>query len=223
MDLITFIKTLIFPERCPYCGCTVEPERIACDSCLETIKEKHKAIKGGAGGCRCVSTFAYGGKVRRMILRMKYRNRTQYIPQIAVIMADDIRGAYDCSVFDAITFVPMHKKDLNERGYNQSELLAKALSKELSLPCLDTLEKVKHTPKQHNLTLSQRRKNLIGAFKVRDKEAVKGKNLLIVDDIVTSGSTLEFCCKALNKAKPGIICCATIAAASNRYDKDTVI
>lgn len=223
MKLLTLLKNLIFSERCPYCGCLIEPERIACDSCLEIIREKHAAIKGGAEGYRCVSTFAYGGKVRRMILRVKYRNRTQYIPQVAKIMAADIQEAYDCGEFDAITFVPMHKKDLGERGYNQSELLAQALAKELDLPCLDTLEKIKRTPKQHNLTFKQRKKNLTGAFKVRDKEAVKGKNLLIVDDIVTSGSTLAFCCKALNRAEPGILCCATIAAASDRYDKDTVI
>lgn len=223
MRLSYRIKTLLFPERCPYCGALIEAEEIACASCMAELRRKHQAILGGAGGCPCVSSFVYGGKVRRMLLRVKYRNRVQYIPQVAAIMADDIRHAYRTVRFDTVTAVPMHRRDLKARGYNQSELIARAISEKLSVPYLDTLQKVKQTPKQQHLTYSERRKNLRGAFALIDKETVSGKQILLIDDIITSGSTLSACCKVLNKAAPALICCATVASAARNYPDTTVI
>ena len=223
MNPLYKLATLVFPERCPYCGCLIEAERIACPSCAEILRQKHIPLSSGVSGYRCVASFVYSGKVRRMIIRMKFRDRTQYIPQIAKITAADIIAVFNGISFDCITYVPMHPKDKKKRGYNQSELLAKALSKELSVPCLDTLEKVKKTKKQHTLTYSQRRKNLSGAFKVTQDADISGKSILIVDDIITSGATLSTCCKALNRAKPKMICCATIASAKNSYPENSVI
>lgn len=217
------LAALIFPDRCPYCGCLIEPERIACESCFEILRKKHIPLISGASGCRCVSSFVYGGKVRRMIIQIKFRDRPQYIPQTAKIVADDINAAFEDIRFDCITYVPMHPEDKKERGYNQAQLLAKALSKELSLPCLGTLDKIKRTKKQHTLTYSQRRKNLSGAFKLSPDNDIYGKSILIVDDIITSGATLSACCKALRRAKPKMICCATIASAKNIYPEETVI
>lgn len=220
--LLYYIEVFVFPERCPYCAKPVEPDEFACKSCLETIKRRHVPIKGGARGFRCVSSFVYDGRVRRVILRIKYRERTQFIPQLAVIAAEDIRKAYP-EGFDLITAVPMHKRDLRLRGYNQSVLLAKDLSEKLSVPYADTLEKVKRTRKQHTLKYRERAKNLSGAFRPTDKELILGKRILIVDDIVTSGHTLGACCKTLSKCEPELLCCATIACAKFDYDEQTVI
>ena len=117
----------------------------------------------------------------------------------------------------------MHEKDFKNRGYNQSQLLAQELGKLLSVPYFDALEKVKRTKKQHRLSYAKRKTNLRGAFRVADSEFIKGKNILIIDDIVTSGYTLFECCKTLSKAEPGSVCCATIARAGNAYPKDTII
>lgn len=223
MNPLYKIATLIFPERCPYCGCLIESEEIACPGCFEILRQKHIPLKSGVSGYRCVSSFVYGGKVRRMIIRMKFHDRTQYIPQIAKVTSDDIKAVFNGICFDSISYVPMHPKDKKSRGYNQSELLAKALSKELSIPCLNTLDKIKRTKKQHTLTYSQRRKNLSGAFKTVEDAAINGKSILIVDDIITSGATLSACCKALKRSNPKMICCATIASAKNVYPENTVI
>lgn len=215
--------TLFFPERCPYCGKLVEPGEVACKNCMEEIRSKHLPIESGAKGFRCVSSFVYDGKVRRLILRIKYRDRTQFVDQVAAILADDITAYYGSDAFDLITCVPMYKKDLRNREYNQSELLAKALAKRLTLPYLDTLLKVKRTKKQHSLTYNERKTNLKGAFRLINKESVKGKNILLIDDIITSGYTLGECCKTLNRAKPGVVCCATIASAHQKYPSSTAI
>lgn len=223
MSFIRKLKALIYPERCPYCGTLVEANEIACPKCYEEIRRKHVPIPGGARGFRCISSFVYDGKVRRMILRLKYVERIQYIPQVAEILAEDIRKAYSDVVFDCVTAVPMHPKDLKDRGYNQSALLAKQLGKMLDIPYRDTLQKIKITKKQHLLRFPERKTNLNGAFKVIDKNGIAGKRLLIVDDIITSGFTLGNCCREINRAKPELICCATIANARYDYPEETII
>ena len=84
----------------------------------------------------------------------------------------------------------MHKKDEQKRGYNQSQLLANELSKLMKIPCVNTLRKVKRTRPQHNLPAVQRRNNLNGAFRIIDKNIVKGKTILIIDDVISTGGSL---------------------------------
>ena len=203
--------TFIMPDRCPFCGKVIEEGQLSCDSCREDFLTDHTPIISGASGYRCVSSFYHKGYVRRMILRVKYHDRIQYLPQIAVILAQDIKTAFQGEQFDLITAVPMHFREQKKRGYNQSVILSKELSKQLDIPYRETLEKVKDTPAQHSLKLKERKTNLKGAFRCIDPEKLKARNILIVDDIITSGSTLSECCKTLVKAQPGIICCASIA------------
>lgn len=223
MEFVRKLTALFYPERCPYCSALIEATEIACEKCYDEIRRKHIPIPSGARGFRCISTFAYDGSVRRMILRLKYHDRTQYIPQIAALLARDIENAYRGETFDFITAVPMYKRDLKNRGYNQSTLLAKELGRLLDLPYRETIDKIKRTKKQHHLKYRERKTNLNGAFKVIDKDSVKSKRILIIDDIITSGYTLGNCCKVLSRAKPALICCATIASAQNKYPESTVI
>ncbi len=215
--------TLLFPERCPYCREMIDAEELACKDCFDILRQKHRFIKSGARGYRCVSSFVYAGKARRVILLIKFRKRTQYISQLAAILADDIRAVYGENTFDIITAVPMHPVDLREREYNQSVILAKKLGEVLSIPYLDTLEKVKKTKKQHKLKYAERKTNLSGAFKPVNPEELRGKRILLTDDIITSGYTLSTCARALNRAKPTLICCATIASAQDRFPAESVI
>ena len=223
MSAIRKIISFFYTERCPFCGAPIEAEEIACDKCLRMLAEKQHPIIRGAKGYRCISSFVYDGKVRRMLIRVKFHERTQHIPQIAAILAKDIRACYSEEHFDLITTVPMHQKDLRIRGYDQCEKLSKELSKLLDIPYLPTLKKIKRTKKQHKLTYRERSKNLSGAFALIDKDVVKDKRILIIDDIVTSGYTLGNCCKVLSKAKPALICCATVANANTQVDDSAVI
>lgn len=223
MKLLYKIFCFFYPERCPYCERLIKSGAIACKRCQEKINALQKPIIRGAHGYRCVSSFFYGGSVRRMILRVKYHERIQFLSQVAVILEKDIRAVYPDADFDIITFVPMHKTDLGERGYNQSEILAKHLAKRMQIPCAETLLKIKHTKKQQKCTYHERKNNLRGAFKPADKSMIEGRNILIIDDIITTGSTLYECCKTLNKAKPRLVCCATIANASEPVDKSAII
>ncbi len=223
MNPIYKLYCLVYPEKCPYCGDIIKSEAIACSKCMEKIDTLQKPIFRGAGGYRCVASFLYDGSVRRMILGVKYAGKIQYLAQVAEIMAKDIRTAYDGIDFDLITYVPMFKADQKQRRYNQAKLLAIQLSKRLGIPCEETLLKIKRTQKQQRLKYQQRKTNLSGAFKVRDKELIKGKKILIVDDIVTTGITLGTCCRTLSRSKPLLLCCAAIANAQHNLPEAAII
>ena len=223
MNLYRHFISVFYPERCPFCNDLIEAKDVACEKCLRQLSENRRPIIRGAGGFRCVSSFPYEGNVRRMLIRIKFYERIQHIRQSAVFLADDVRTCYEGIDFDCITAVPMHPKDQKARGFNQCELLAQELSKLLGTPFQPTLEKIKRTRKQHHLKFRERRKNLAGAFRIIDKDSIKGKRILIVDDIVTTGNTLGACCKMLARAKPELICCATIANASLPESKKPMI
>jgi len=97
------------------------------------------------------------------------------------------------------------------RGYNQSEIIARQTAKRLFLPCIDTLIKSKETPKQHYLSAESRQKNLADAISLKDGADLKGKTVLICDDIKTTGSTLLICEQLLLKAGASDVYCAVAA------------
>ena len=132
-------------------------------------------------------------------------------------MYEQIQKSYPDYVFDYITYVPMHRKDKRSRGFNQSQLLAKELSKLMNIGCFQTLIKVRQTDPQHILEGKKRLTNLKGAFKIVDKSLIKGRKILIIDDVVTTGSTLSECSKTLDKGKPAQICCATLLSTARLY------
>ncbi len=215
--IITVITDLVYPRRCPYCHDIIESYEYACKKCLSIIPSD--GIHQGVGlGYRCVSALPYKEKYRRAMLNFKFKDKTQYSKEFAVPIAEEIRKSYPDMVFDCITYVPMHIKALKNRGYNQSELLANDVAQLLKIPCVNTLNKVKETVPQHSIKKArERRTNLRGAFKVVDKNYLKGKTILLLDDIVTTGSTLGECCKMLQRAKPSLICCVTLLSCGNLY------
>ena len=120
---------------------------------------------------------------------------------------------------DIITFVPMHPKRLKKRSYNQAELLAKELSKILNVQLVDCLQKVKDTKNQAKLSREERIKNLSDSFKV-DKNLVKNKAVLLVDDVLTTGSTADTVSKVLIKAGAEKVRVLTLASVSKFVKED---
>lgn len=209
------IISLIFPNRCPFCFSLIKDSEYSCDKCSKTFPPN--GICQGVGGYRCISALPYHGKFKRAVINFKFHNKTRYAKHLSHILAKDIKHSYEDIVFDYITYVPMHAKDLKKRGYNQCELLAKELSKELNIPYKETLIKIKRTKPQHTLSAQKRRQNLKGAFRVIDKNLINNKTVLLIDDIVTTGTTLSECSKTLQKANPSQIYCATVLTTANLY------
>ncbi len=128
-------------------------------------------------------------------------------------MAEAIRIAYKSECFDVITYVPLHKIRQKERGYNQSELLARELSYLLELPLECLLVKTKNNPPQHTTDAKHRSENVKNVYKVKDEARIENRRILLIDDIITTGNTLGECARMLKLAKAEKVCCATFALA----------
>ena len=122
-------------------------------------------------------------------------------------MREHLAGEYEL-----LSWVPLSKKRLRERGYDQARLLAEATAPLLGLPAVPTLEKRRNTAKQSTIgAAEQRRANIAGAYRVPDPERVRGRRILLLDDIVTTGSTFSECAATLREAGAAQVVCAAVA------------
>lgn len=209
--LKSFIYSLL-PRRCAYCGKVVAPDRLMCYDCEKTLPRAEGNVCLVCGRerefCSCkgyekyftsvVAPFYFEGNVRKGIHAFKFRKNPDNAEAYCAEMAETVRQRLADVKFDCITEVPMTKKSIKARGYNQCALLAKGIS-ELSgieyKPGL--LVKIYETKSQHGLSFYLRRGNLTGVFDVVDPSLVKDKTILLCDDVSTSGETLNECSKML--------------------------
>ncbi len=195
----------IAESRCPICGITF-PDSPAgdhvCGSCLET---------------RPLYTFAraavsYDGVVHDAILQFKYGRNITKGEALANLLSDFNFPDVDWQSFDLIIPVPLHVRRLRSRGFNQSLILARALGKKHHLPVnFSLLKRRKMTQTQTGLDKKEREKNIKGAFEVPVPENIADKNIVLVDDVLTTGSTANECAKILKKAGAAHVAVITLA------------
>ncbi len=195
-----------------------------CEDCEETIGRINDRCLGCGNprmGCTCskhklslflASPFLYENKLREAIHRFKFGGETDLAKFFGKEITECVSKEFGDVKFDIVTCVPQTKLKRRKRGYNQSALLAKEIAKQLSLPFDELLLiKTRETADQHNLKGKERIKNLKDAFAADKPDSVRDKTILLVDDIKTTGTTLNECRKTLLKAGAGAVCCATIA------------
>ena len=189
---------------CDRCGRKTIQSQTACTTCKQGIQNFNKAR----------SSFEYQKPIKQLIQKLKFYNKRFY----AEVFADYLAITYFKNMFapDVITYVPMTEKAKRKRGYNQSEMLAKELSKRVNVQVVDCLVKIKETKRQAKLNKAQRMKNLQGAFKVVDKKLVKGKRVLLVDDVLTTGTTVNAVSEKLLKAGATCVDVLTVASVTNK-------
>lgn len=198
-------KSLPFNDGgfCLKCGVVLRSDAKYCLNCKSNIKRFSFDFAR--------SSFVFEGSVAKLIKNYKYDNGKYLAQTFAVFMAnlvvlEDINA-------DIIVPVPLCKKRKFSRGFNQSELLAKEAGKILGLPVVTkNLVRIRSTKTQTKLTQKQRDANLDGAFEVLNKNIFKGKSILLVDDVLTTGSTAEHCTKELLKAKAANVKVLTLAS-----------
>jgi ComF family protein len=159
----------------------------------------------------CVSPLYYDGTVRESILRYKFKEATGYAKTYGVLIADCVRERLE-NRYDLISWVPLSRERYKERGYDQAMLLAMAVALELDDVAVSTLEKYKHVAKQSQMgSAEKRRANISGVYRVTDPELIADKRILLIDDIITTGSTLSECARTLLEGGAKEVLCATIA------------
>ena len=185
---------------CTKCGEKLKDGNMLCDHCKEFDYsfDRNKSI--------CYYTDVSSGIVKSL----KYGGRKYYAKHIAKLMTRD-KSCFEN--VDLITFVPIGKKRLRTRGFNQAEEIAKEISKLVGIEVVSLLDKVVEKKHQAGLTQKERLENLKDTFSVcsENKDKIKGKNILIIDDVFTTGATLSECSKVLKIQKPKSVSTLTFA------------
>lgn len=232
-EFLTFLTNALFPSRitCDLCGKETFDGTNLCPECRKTVTfnddktcpicGRKTKVEGVCFECkahspaydRAVSAIVYKDGGAKLVV--KFKRGGAYLKDY---FADLLKEK--CANFplaDGVCFIPMTAKAERKRGYNQAELLAKELAKRLELPLISALEKVKDTKEQKSLTRNEREHNLKGSFSAA-KDKVKGRSLILVDDVMTTGATAEEAAKILKKAGAERVYFAS--AASVEYQRE---
>ena len=171
---------------CIKCGVALHSDKHYCVHC----KNKHLFYKIAR------APFIYDKSVKNLIYKLKYSSDKYLSEYMAKFMCEEI--LLNNIEFDLVVSVPLHKKRYKKRGYNQSALLGKEIAKKFNVEFDDnSLKRIINTKTQTSLTYEERQKNLNHAFELKDNYNVKGKNILLVDDVFTTGATVEKCSELL--------------------------
>ncbi len=199
MKIVDFVSNLFFPKRCIFCSSVVgflskcpdcEPEDFRLPSCLLVKQHADSDKLDGVA-----ALYRYDGCIRNSITRIKFRNDEQDGRELAKVYSDDFPD-YLFGKIDCMLRVP----DFKAKRYSLAESFLAEIARKTGIPRTDAIIKIKDTKKQHELELNNRRKNLSGAFKCINTDAVNGRSVLIVDDVITTGNTMNEMAAVLKRA-----------------------
>ncbi len=236
--LDTFLR-FFFPDRCICCGKTIEMHHLYCPACEKNLPRIHPPLCLSCGmnqkDCtctkhknyfsQCIAPFYYENGIQNGIRRMKFQQKTYAAEGFGIEMAALAKQIYGNNAFDFIACIPLTKKGKRERGYNQSELIAKEIAKQLCIPFYPTiLVKLFDNRPQHKLPAAERTGNVAGVFECTEPELVADKKILLIDDIKTTGATLNECAKMLllNGAQEVTCLCSAIVREHKPAGKTSV-
>ncbi len=230
-----WLLNVLLPKACAHCGLDLHyleesPLCPACRAALEPLPELHCTTCGlplvdGGGSCRdcrgqaaprslalARSAFVFNPQLRSLTHAFKYKGREDLAGYLAAAMAAAAARFPELADYRFCAAVPLHPAKLRERGYNQAELLAEKLAGACNLFFLKgTVRRVKNTPSQTSLSKGERRANMEGAFSIEKPELVKGRKILLVDDVATTLATLEALAAELKKAGAKAVAAYTLA------------
>lgn len=205
------ILDALMQNKCPYCGKPLKHGMTECNSCRADFPEAPKKTVISCGDL-CIAPFVYRDRAAKALKDLKFRSIVFNSRSLGCAMAEALSHEYPRGTgADIIISVPMTKARRKKRGFNQSELLASELSKQTGIPFEKLLIRVVESEHQHSLSLEERKKHSKDYYRVTDNSRVKGKSILLVDDIITSGSTLSSCSQSLKDAGAKSILCVVAA------------
>jgi ComF family protein len=213
------LLNLLFPPKCPFCGRVLDAPAVCddCDRSLPWTKEAESERKL-AGGLRVAAPLWYEDAAREGLLRLKFHGSAAAAAPLGEVVARCAAERFG-GEFDTVTWVPVSRKRLRKRGYDQSELLARAACRLWDVKPVRLLVKPIDNPAQSGIhDAAARRANVLGVYDAVGDAA--GKRILLVDDICTTGATLAECARVLRDAGADRVVC--VAAAFTRERKEKV-
>lgn len=214
MMLKNICSDLLFPPKCILCGELLERGQTdLCSRCRVEVAEFPASRSKLPFLDSWTSVWYYDGNVRKSLLRYKFHRARHYAPGYGRLLAMRLLREYPDG-FDVLTWIPISPLRKLKRGYDQVELLAKAVGQELGMEPVRTLRKVRNNRAQSGVTgEAQRKANVLGAYRPVDPESLWGKRVLILDDIITTGATAGEAARTLLTAGAKEVHCGTVAAA----------
>lgn len=215
MNPLKWLLDLIYPPKCVFCGKLLDTSQTdLCRACRAGLPETAASVRQGKHFETCVSLCYYENAVADSVRRYKFRGMSHYADAYGRLLA--MMLLRERVTFDLVSWVPISAKRARERGYDQTRLLAEAVTKELGAPCVQTLCKHRHNPAQSGMkSAKERHDNVRDAYRAVDSERFRGKRVLLLDDVITTGATLNECSRVLRNAGAASVICSTLAATRN--------
>jgi ComF family protein len=186
------LKDVLWQRTCAVCDCgrpSDRPGSYICSRCYATLPWYDEFAK---------SAFGYLEPVSQLVNIYKFNGAEYLAEDFADAMELSFRKKHDVAAVDVVVPVPLHPRRLAERGYNQSGLLAAAFAKRINRLCDETsLVRIRDTEHQSRSNREDRRKNLKGAFRTVDPSRIRGRTVVLIDDVMTTGATIDECSEAL--------------------------
>lgn len=206
--------TLLFPPKCILCRKLLSrQETDLCHDCRQQTLPFSRANHKIPFVENWTAVWYYSGNVRSSLLRYKFYNARSYAEVYGRFLAMRLLEEYPDGL-DLLTWVPISDRRRRKRGFDQVVLLAQAVGKELDVDPVQALKKLRDTKPQSTMSdTAGRRANVLGAYRVTDPALIAGKTVLLLDDIITTGSTVSECARTLLTAGAKEVHCAAIAAA----------
>lgn len=213
MSIRKTILRLLYPPKCAFCGKLINAQSTGV--CIEC--EKKLPLVHGAAAVQkfpfitaCTAPLYYENEVRDSLLRYKFGKTTAYASVYAKFLSKSIdENVNNC---DIMTWVPLSRHRLRQRGYDQARLLCEETAAILGMECIALLRKVRDVPAQSGTGSKEKRiANISGAYEVIDGDKVRDRNILLIDDIVTTGSTMSECARMLMMAGAKHVYSAAVA------------
>ena len=227
LSLFSDFISLLYPDICLACGNSmVKGEEVICIRCIMNLPKtnfhlepinpiiKHFWGKVPVHAATAYYYFHKGEKVQHLIHALKYQGKPEVGHKIGRMLGTELKLSELYKDVEAIIPVPLHADKLRLRGYNQSEQLAIGMEEAFSLHCSDGLQRTKHTETQTRKHRFERFENVDKVFEVKDPPALYNKHILLVDDVITTGSTLVACADELLKVKGSKVSIAAMAYAA---------
>ena len=226
MNFLSEFFDFFLPRICPSCKNKLElSEKCVCSACLSKIlpadstrigfefQRKFKS-KGIISGFTSLYVFEKDKELQRIIHAMKYENNFRVGETLGKLLGDKLQNEINFQDLDLIIPVPLHHLKKSERGYNQSFYITRGVNRKLNL-VLDerSVKRIKYTETQTSMNIREREKNISGAFKVKRINNISGKNILIIDDVITSGNTVSEFGRTLKENGAAAIYAASLAIA----------
>lgn len=207
------ILEFFYPPRCLFCRKIVLPGRECCEACEKSLLSEHwsaRMIEPQTGKTLvCIAPDQYDGPLRKAMLDFKFHNMPKHAHFFAQRIFSQLQQSSFLTRADFVVSVPLSRERLHQRGYNQSELIARELAALAGLPYFTVLEKHVENQEQHRLHKKDRRQNVRGVYRILPgAHQVENQRILLVDDILTTGATLGECAAVLYAAGAKEVLCA---------------